>query len=215
VRFRDLEPRERWGYFVWGAVGAVVAIPEIWASVWKGGPWPTISATIGHLELLWSPTAVVVVAVIVVVAANAITSRGQLGERPTRRSEATAAVERTGAWGSVYLVGAILVVLVPSVLVALFFRGTTEHTKWILGYVIYGLIAVFCVVLPSALAYWLGKEVPFPTLLRTIAYLEDRVHVAAVVILAGLVVLLIHLAFFPWPDIAHILQEKPLRPTSP
>jgi hypothetical protein len=43
--------------------------------------------------------------------------------------------------------------------------------------------------------------VPFPTLYRTIANLERRWRPAAMVIVAGLVVLAIHLVVFPWPDI--------------
>jgi hypothetical protein len=43
-----------------------------------------------------------------------------------------------------------------------------------------------------------ATDVPFPTLYRTIAYLERRWRPAAMVIVAGLAV---HLVFFPWPDI--------------
>jgi hypothetical protein len=46
--------RQWWGYGVWLFVGAVIATSELWAVV--GNPWwPTISATVGHLEQLWSP----------------------------------------------------------------------------------------------------------------------------------------------------------------
>ena len=41
---------------------------------------------------------------------------------------------------------------------------------------------------------------PWPTLLTTIVNLERRWRPAAVVILAGLVILLLHLALPPWPD---------------
>jgi hypothetical protein len=65
----------------------------------------------------------------------------------------------------------------------------------------YGLIAIFLVIIPNALAFWFAKEVPFPTLYRTVADLERRWRPAAMVIVAGLVVLMLHLVFFPWPDI--------------
>jgi hypothetical protein len=71
---------------------------------------------------------------------------------------------------------------------------------WVEGYVIYGLIAIFLVIIPNVLAYWFAREVPWPTLLTTITNLERRWRPAAVVVLAGLVILLLHLALPPWPD---------------
>jgi hypothetical protein len=71
---------------------------------------------------------------------------------------------------------------------------------WVLGYVIYGLIAVFLVLIPNVLAYWFARDVPWPTLLAAITNLERRWRPAAVVVLAGLVILLLHLALPPWPD---------------
>ena len=95
---------EWWGYVLWGAVGLVIAIPEIAAAAWHGGPWPTISGTIGHLEVIWSGTAIIVVAVVVAVAMHVLryrpdnptmgvirpmtglrrTQSGRLTKRPTR-----------------------------------------------------------------------------------------------------------------------------------
>ncbi len=72
---------------------------------------------------------------------------------------------------------------------------------FVLGYVIYGLIAIFLVIIPNALAFWFTKVMSFPTLYRTVANLERRWRPAAMVIVAGLVVLMFHLVFFPWPDI--------------
>jgi hypothetical protein len=218
AHFSGVTPRERWGYFLWGVVAAVVAIPEIAAAIWERGPWPTISGTVGHLEELWSPTAIFPVAVIVIAAAHALryawaegpavadTGRTEGGRavRPALAPEAIAdEQESTGVWGYVYLGGALISVLVPSVLVAIFSGDTTEHTRWILGYVIYGLIAVLCVIVPSILAYVFAKDIPFPSLFRTIADLEARVHAVGMLILAGLAILLIHLALYPWPAVSH------------
>jgi hypothetical protein len=218
AHFSGVTPRERWGYVVWGSVAVVVAIPELGAAIWERGPWPTISGTIGHLEELWSPTAIFPVAVIVIAGAHifrytsadrpqAADAERTVGGRTVRaglREQATAdATADTGRWGSVYLAGALISVFVPSVLVAIFSGDTTEHTKWILGYVIYGLIAVFCVVVPSILSYFFAKDVPFPTLFRTVADLQARVHAIGMVILAGLAILLIHLALYPWPAVPH------------
>jgi hypothetical protein len=79
--------------------------------------------------------------------------------------------------------------------------GIVSSDMFVLGYVIYGLIAIFLVIIPNALAFWFAAEVPFPTLYRTVANLERRWRPAAMVIVAGLVVLMFHLVFFPWPDI--------------
>ena len=64
-------------------------------------------------------------------------------------------------------------------------------------------------MIPSLAAYLFARDVPFPTLFGTVADLERRFHLAALVIAAGLAVLLIHLAFYPWPNIAHVLQMTP------
>jgi hypothetical protein len=64
ARLQGIGRREWWGYGVWIFVGAVIAVSELWAVA--GNPWwPTISATVGHLELLWSPVRVIVIALIV------------------------------------------------------------------------------------------------------------------------------------------------------
>jgi hypothetical protein len=76
----------------------------------------------------------------------------------------------------------------------------TGSDMWVLGYVIYGLFAIFLVIVPNIMALS-GKQVPFPPLGRTVAYLQRRWRPAATIIAAGLVILMIHLAFAPWPDI--------------
>jgi hypothetical protein len=60
--------RERWGYAVWGTVAVFVGVTEILARISPhlrhAIPWPTISATIGHLERRWPFVAVIVLAAI-------------------------------------------------------------------------------------------------------------------------------------------------------
>src|SRR5207247_1946484 len=63
-RFADVGRREAWGYAVWGTVGLVIAVPEITAAADAGVPFPTISGTVGHLEVRWTWVAVIVVGVI-------------------------------------------------------------------------------------------------------------------------------------------------------
>ncbi len=85
--------------------------------------------------------------------------------------------------------------------------SSAAHNKYLLGYVLYGLIAFFWVILPSTLAYGFAWDVPFPTIFWTIWKLEQRLHFVALVIVAGLAVLTIHLALYPWPDIIRDLKR--------
>jgi hypothetical protein len=81
-------------------------------------------------------------------------------------------------------------------------------------YVLYGLIGLFWIVLPSVLAFGWGKDVPFPTLFRTVSNLEsfldsrrwpysigqDLAWIVPYAILALLVILMLHLIFYTFPD---------------
>jgi hypothetical protein len=73
--------------------------------------------------------------------------------------------------------------------------------KYALGYAIYGTLGFFGVVVPSALAYALDKDAPFPTFFRTVAFLQRRLHWVAAIVVGGLAVLVFHLALYPWPDL--------------
>jgi hypothetical protein len=194
-----------WGYAVWSVVGLTILVPDLTAAIDNTVPWPTISATVGELEWVWSPTAVVVVAVIVYTAIHAVRPAGRTpGGRYTPG----------GAPGGVvspylYFPIAIAAIVIGSVIAA-----EAAKSPYDLAYVLYPLIGFFAVVVPSALAVARAWDVPFPTLFRTMGYLERRLPVATYVILAGLVILLIHLAFYPWPDIAHVLQVHHPKPTA-
>jgi hypothetical protein len=206
-RFGDVTPTIRRGYGLWLAVGVVIAIPELWAAAAKP-PWPTISGTIGHLESRWDLVAVIVVAVIVVIAAHAVrmplTDAGPLSQQADRRTLGRTTGGRftlypdddreLSALG--YLAASLACVIAGSVI-----ASALSDNKWILGYVIYGLIGVFCVVIPSVLALTPAPNAPFSGVFPTIADLQRRLHFVALVLLTGLVILLIHLAFYPWPDV--------------
>jgi hypothetical protein len=56
------------------------------------------------------------------------------------------------------------------------------------------------VVVPSALAFWWNRILGIPTLFATLAQLSSRVRWLAAVVVALLVVLLFHLALYPWPN---------------
>jgi uncharacterized membrane protein HdeD (DUF308 family) len=70
--------RERWGYAVWGTVAVFVGVTEILARISSqlrnAIPWPTISATVGHLEQRWPFVAVIVLALIAASAYEALTT---------------------------------------------------------------------------------------------------------------------------------------------
>jgi hypothetical protein len=203
--------REKWGYGVWLFIGLVFGVPESWAGI-ATPPWPALSDTVGHLESLWSPVAVIVVALIVFAAFHALRyPPGHTGEFPARPGERRTAGNRRGRTPGgrftrfpgevslvptfVYLPLAIGAVAAGSLIAALAGGDT-----WVLGYVIYGLFTIFLVIVPNVLAYWFARDVPFPTLLRTVAALERRWRPAAMIVVAGLVILMLHLVFFPWPD---------------
>lgn len=72
-------------------------------------------------------------------------------------------------------------------------------TKYEVGYIVWGLFLI-AVIIPEALAYFGKSFMPFPGIARTAANLEARKPVAAVIVLAGLTILAVHLVFYPWPD---------------
>ena len=209
-----MDARETRGYVVWLLVAVVVAVPEVWALASRDVPWPTISGTIGHLEYLWSGTAVLVVGAIVFSALLTIryppaesfagrTDGGRISPEP-----ATATRRQLSPWA--YFPAAAIVVIGGSLASAMF-----DGDKWHLGYVLYGLIGMFWIVIPSLAAYLFARDVPFPTLFRTIVNLEQRLPVLGLFVAATIVVLLLHLAFYPWPDISHVLQQQPPTTSSP
>jgi hypothetical protein len=68
------------------------------------------------------------------------------------------------------------------------------------NYAIYVTLTITGVVIPSALAYWWNRVLAIPTLFAALAYLRARAAWIAALVVALLVVLLFHLAFYPWPN---------------
>lgn len=152
---------ERWGYAVWSSVLLAVAIPEFWAG---RPPWPRISDAIAHLDRPWKPILVVILAA---VASGGDEPTGRTIEgHQTIRSRPVARITPVA-----YLMPATVGVILPTVLVSRF-----GNSAWAEAYVLYGSLAAFAVVLPGVLAYWFGREVPFPTFARTVANLERRFY---------------------------------------
>ncbi|WP_330183502.1 hypothetical protein OHB26_07595 [Nocardia sp. NBC_01503] len=198
---------EFWGYLMWGLAGLAIAVPEL-ASVFRLAGWPTISATIGHLQAEHSGVRLVVVFVIVVAAYYAVPQL-LINPKPVARTvggrPVTANGRATTDIGSVDLLGVGYLVFAFAALVlgVLFAAGARRMSpdSYLGAYVLYGVIGLAWVLIPSVLSLVFSKDVPFPTLFRTIGYLERRAHPVAAVLLALLVVLLLHLALYPWPRV--------------
>ncbi len=214
-----MNARERWGYAFWLSIGLVFAVPEL-AAAWHTVPWPTLSATVGHLEYVWSPTGIFVVALLAAAGVHVVQYRpdrlaprgrrtpgGRLTRRPRQQPD------RIGWVGYAYLGGVAVALLCACLLGVFLIRN--EDSRWYLAYVIWGLVALLGFVVPSLLAYFAGRDVPFPTMFRMIGDAERRSHVVGLVVLAGLAVLFVHLTFYRWPDVSHVLNPEAPKPGTP
>jgi hypothetical protein len=93
------------------------------------------------------------------------------------------------------------------------------------AYVLYGSLGLLWLVIPNLVTFWWGSDPPYPTLFRTVKNLEDWLSsigwkvrsrpvgpmfawFVSFLIVWGLVVLLLHLTLYPFPDITHILDPK-------
>jgi hypothetical protein len=193
---------EKNGYRFWGPVVVAILVTEVLGALadWLHRrtileiKWPTISSTVGHLETLSPILAVLVVGGIAAVAFEAVTypPRRRVGGRAVyhrvRRQEPT----RYYDWWVV--VGIVAIGIVLSVFVF-------HWDKYEVGYTIYGLLLCFGILVPTVLAYFGGMIVSFPGLIFTVRKLERRLHWVAVLVVAGLAILLVHLALYPWPDL--------------
>ena len=72
-------------------------------------------------------------------------------------------------------------------------------TKTEIGYVVWGAVALI-VLVPELVAILGRRFAPFPGLARTATNLEARAPWLAMVFLAGLAILAVHIVFYPWPD---------------
>ncbi|RMI30981.1 hypothetical protein EBN03_20365 [Nocardia stercoris] len=186
---------------MWGLAAAAIAGPEL-AAVFRAGDWPTISSTVGHLADAHAWVRLIVVAVIVLLGYYAIP---QLNALPPVTDRAVTPGGRTTRYGELVRAGGLggyLVLAAAALIAAAVFAGAARHVHpgtYSGAYVLYGAVALLWVVVPSLLAYFWSRDVPFPTLFRTVAYLELRIPAAAAIVLTGLVILLLHLAFYPWP----------------
>lgn len=215
-RFSDASSAERSGYLVWFTMGVVIGVPEIWAAI-SGDDfyWPTISTTVGHLQDRWPVVTLIPVVLIVGYGYSALRLRpattalqadmsGITRTPQGRLTQSDVSLEQLAAgtspnlgtspfFSTPYFVSATLIVVAAPLAVS------PSHNRFAVGYVLYSLIAIFWVVVPNVAAYWFKRDAPYTTLVVTISCLARRLTLAACLAAALLVVLLIHLAFYPWP----------------
>jgi hypothetical protein len=187
---------ERNGYWFWGLLALFILVPELLAALSKSLradiPWPTISNLIGrNLERRHHWVALVVMGVIVLVAYHAATYKPTREGHAIREPVQDVEEWRWGGWYVVFVAVAGAA--------AGFIASAVGASKDTIGFAIYGTVAVGALI-PSVLAYFNAKLIDVPTLFATISYLQKRAHWAAAVLVALLVVLLFHLALYPWPN---------------
>jgi hypothetical protein len=232
AHFSDFTRKERWGYWVWLVFAGIVLFPELWAAFWKdSAPFPTISGTTADLEYRSPILGLVVVGVIVLCLYSAlrypVTKTGVLAppnpspdDAPTYYGEDALLPYRTPGGGrftrsttpvrelaaKLYFALAFAAILLATTIAALITGGTDEYA---VGHTLYGSILLWWVLLPSALAWpkHFAVDIPFPTLFETVRSLERRLRVLALVVTAGLVILVLHLALYPWPSNIPDLQR--------
>ena len=187
---------ERNGYWFWGLMALFIGVPEVLAALSRtlkaDIPWPTISNLVGrHLERHHHWVALLVMGVIVVVAYHAATyKRTREGHAIRKPAEDV----DLWTWGGRYIVG-VAVAGTAAGLIA----SALDASKDTLGFAIYITVTVTAVA-PSVLAYVGAKVLDVPTLFATVSYLQQRAHWAAALVVALLVVLMFHLALYPWPN---------------
>jgi hypothetical protein len=222
--------REWWGYGVWGFFGVVVGVPELWAALSEDTAWwPTISATVGELEYRWPAVALGVVALIAVSAYSALRLRPQRsgvlpppgktfheagfegdpdaplrtagGQRLTRSKSPVREVA-----AGLYFAVATTIIAVSTAVASV---STDPQEEFATGRTMYGLAALLFIVVPAVLAWpkRFALDIPFPTLIETVRNLEQRLRAVAIVVAAGLAILLIHLVLYPWPAIVPDVQR--------
>lgn len=218
ARFSNVSRSEASGYAVWSAMGIAVGVPEIWAAA-AGSDfvWPTISTTVGHLQNRWPVVALIPVALIVMSCysvfrigaasvaiqadfeALARTPQGRLTKQAVSVEQLASGVTPIESGRRPWDVLPYFVLATVAVVLTALLASVSEN-RFLVGYVLYSLIAVVWLIVPNVAAYWFKRDVPFTTLFFTIRCLGRRMQLVAAFVAALLVILLLHLAFYPWPS---------------
>lgn len=224
--FTGFSRREAWGYAIWLSFAAFILVPELLAAFWKDHwPFPTISATVAALEYDRPWIGLVVTGVIVGCAYSSFrfptTRTGVLRRRAWSRELSGETLRgddalpyRTPGGGRLtrstnpvreisagaYFFSSIAVILIAT---GVAIAATGGLDEYYVGRTFWGLSAFLLAVLPSGLAWWSKRwaiDVPFPTMFSTVRSFERRLRPVALLVIAGLVILLLHLVLYPWPS---------------
>ena len=194
------------GYRFWGVVILAILLVELAgaAAHWLNDkigvkiPWTTISGMVGHLEELWPTTAVFVVGLLAPAAFYALTPIDSQRRSPLGRVTIRQPSEQPVEWYSARVVF-LLSALVGAIAVGVF------EDDFIRAYFIYGALFVFGILVPTFLLLAKRRDVGFTSLFVTIGHLRQnrdwKARLVTIALSAGLAILAIHLAFYPWPDI--------------
>ncbi len=240
---KRLNTKRRWGYWVWLTGAGVILVPESVAAFDPGElPFTTISKMTGHLERRSAVIELVVVGLLVWVVYSIVRvpphvrsggGKGAGDPGPARTVGGRLTVhehdpktrdafdnEDADARGLFWLaaLGSLAVIALAALAAATWWDDGKPHYHT--GYVLYGLLGLLWVVVPSVLAFARAADVPFPTFFRTVKNFEDWLAgrkwkhslgpalawLASYLILTGLVILLLHLTLYPFPSITKILN---------
>jgi hypothetical protein len=204
------------------------------ASGWL--PFTTISKMTGHLERRFDWLELPVIGLIVWVVysttrlppqrssgeekadAPGRTVGGRLTTRVRPKAPSTFDAEDAPLLFALSALGALALIALAGYATSQWWEDPKPHYH--VGYVIYSLLGVFWVVAPSVAAFVFGSDVPFPTFFRTVKNLEEWLAawrwkrplgpalawLVSYLILTGLVILILHLTLYPFPNITRILN---------
>jgi hypothetical protein len=214
--------RRQLGYVVWGSAFVVTIVPELLASinaVEKHLPFPTISRTIGHLEVVnpvWEifPTALIVLFVYALLSAPMPNRAARSSDDDSAQGEVQPFAIRA-ALCVVLLVGVTLLAaqIWPDQHLA---SGAGKEPNFYVAYCLWGATFVIWVVLPTITALR-GKVHAYPSVTKTIVNLERAIAgrfgsgaawVVGFVLVWGMAFLLLHLTLYPFPDITRQLNRS-------
>jgi hypothetical protein len=202
------ETRENWGYGVWLTLGVLIAVPEIMGAAWSGSWFPTISGTVGDLEYHHTWVALIAVGAIVCAVYGAIRFAPDDGEGKKDQQDEEEQDDQTptilGEVAAGFYFFLSLIAIAGGTAIAAVVTGGFD--RFAVGRTLYGLTALLWIVVPSLCA-WRIKWTPFPTLFSLVRSLERKFKPLAYLVVAGLAVLVIHLAFYPWPEVIPDLQR--------
>jgi hypothetical protein len=206
--------RRQLGYVVWGSAFFVTIVPELLASinaVERHLPFPTISRTIGHLEVVnpvWEifPTALIVLFVYALLSAPMPNRAARSSDDDFAQGEVRPLAIRA-VLCAVLLVGVTILAaqIWPDQHLA---GGAGKEPNFYVAYCLWGTTFVIWVVLPTVTALRGRKTIV--NLERAIAgrFGTGAAWVVGFVLVWGMAFLLLHLTLYPFPDITRQLNRS-------